>query len=169
MGTYYTYAPETTLKQFVADALEGSSATDYAVVGSCAYILRPQGLEVWKLSRHEGHIGYKPIHEEAFPYFFDCPKRLLDAAPETTDPEALAWRAACHETRKRRNRARRISDGTTIETASPLNYGGFTETRFTAERWYDGRRVWRCASNGKVVRISKLETRDFRVIEATDA
>jgi hypothetical protein len=177
MGTYYTNCDsQTTLKEFVAAEL-GDSATvvDWSIVGSCAYIVYRSGdgscgAEVWKLSRctdgYGHHIGYKPMDESMLPYFYDCPKRLLDKLTPTDSPNANEWRATCHAKRKRVNRARRIKDGDTIKLAAPLRFGGSdsAEDTFTAERWVDGRRVWRRLGNGQLVRITRLADRDFELI-----
>lgn len=48
------------------------------------------------LIRGDGHgtYGYKDIHEDAAPYYFSCPKRLLNQSTVMTE-RAKAWRQQC--------------------------------------------------------------------------
>lgn len=57
----------------------------------------------------EGEYGYKDMGEGDYPYYFDCPERIL---AKSTLPDTSGWRAEC--------RSRRISkfkprDGITVE------------------------------------------------------
>lgn len=49
-------------------------------------------------ARKEYHnFGYKIIDENACPYYFKCPKSILDLLTETQNENALKWRERCRE------------------------------------------------------------------------
>jgi hypothetical protein len=68
--------------------------------GNTMYALHESGPEgetrkwigVYLLQRHKDSWGYKPMCEDALPYYFDCPVRYLDEADETTTENAKEWR-----------------------------------------------------------------------------
>ena len=175
MGTYYTPCTAgTSFKQFVAGELAIHSLEGivrFSVIGSVAYIaFRARGIEVWKLSRSEGDIGYKPMGEEMHPFYFDCPKHLMEYAGPPRSEGAREWRECCEEKRRKRNTVNRLKEGDTIRLAAPLTFGGgrIKETDFIAVDLPSGRgvrRVWRCVGSGLLVRITNLESRSFVVVK----
>ena len=42
--------------------------------------------------------GYKDMDESVYPYYFDCPERIL---AKSTVPDESGWRAACRDKRKK--------------------------------------------------------------------
>jgi hypothetical protein len=181
MGTYYTPANGRTYRQFVAEELKGSrNVIDFSVVGNVAYILcgpeGGKGIEVWKLSRYDGDIGYKPMAEEELPYYFDCPARLLDRCDATTNRNATAWREQCRTNHAARARVRRLKDGQHIELEEALNYGRYGyASRFIVkylDQWRRGRVARVLAfliyapgqpNHLLPVRITRLSSRRFTV------
>lgn len=167
MGTYYSYNQGLSLKDYVAEELGAcQDIIDYSIIGSCAYILygRQSGLrsiEVWKLTRHEGCPGYKPMSEEMGPYYHDCPKRILDGAGPTDSADANQWRAACHAKRERKNLIKRIKPGDIIETESGEVY---------TARHYRGVRGRACIGYhshrlGRLYRLPRLANEPLRIIK----
>lgn len=169
MGTFYSDHTGN-LKSFVQSMLStNSSAVDFAVVGSVAYILfefedphkagcRVRTIEVWKLTKRDGEVGYKPISEYMGPYYWDCPKRLLDRCTPTTCPTANQWRTKCAVIRQAKARVRRLKVGQRIE------YNG---VEFVVEHYhYRGklRVAYRRLSNGMLMRISRLHIDGFLLI-----
>ena len=185
MGTYYTdFCGHMSNKEFVASELRpaiaerGDDNIKFSVVGSVAYIAcKGVGIDVWKLYRDGDSVGYKPMSEEAHPYYYDCPAHLFEFAGPTDNPNATEWRKACDNLRARRNAVRRLRDGDRIKLKLPLTFGvgrwRFTESEFVAETFDAYRRkpirVWRCVSNNQLVRITKLESREFELLTATPA
>ena len=56
--------------------------------------------------------GYKPMDESMGVYYYDCPIALIDAAGETTNEEARAWRDRVREVAARMKR--KLAPGTRI-------------------------------------------------------
>lgn len=51
------------------------------------------------------NFWYKPMDETMGPYYWDCPKRILDLLSPTDNEVALNWRQSCRDKRERRARA----------------------------------------------------------------
>ena len=168
MGTYYTMNQGQSFKEFVADELSTcEDVITYSIVSGCAYILygkksRLKGIEVWKLTRHDGCPGYKPMSEEMGPYYHDCPKRILDAADPTTNETANEWRAACHAKRERKNLARRIKPGDIIETESGAVY---TATLYWTDQRKSPKLAYRRHTDGRLYRLPRLANAPFWIVE----
>ncbi|MAT51450.1 MAG: hypothetical protein CMK32_09740 [Porticoccaceae bacterium] len=183
MGTTYQNVDKSTnLRDYVQAEYGGQPGVyDYSVVGGNAYLLCGHpgrlGIVVVKLSKHTDeyglHIGTKPIDESSHPYYYDCPLRLLDKADPPVNDDAARWREEVRRRASARNRVRRIKDGERIKLAAPLNYGfGSFDTFEAATMFYRGHstRVYRIVAPGKIgdrrlVRISRLHTREFEVLE----
>lgn len=43
------------------------------------------------------NFAYKDMGETMHPFYYDCPKSLLDVLSDTDDTDALAWRSKCRE------------------------------------------------------------------------
>lgn len=48
------------------------------------------------------NFSYKDMDETCGPYYYDCPKGILDLLTETENECALKWRKACRENAKRK-------------------------------------------------------------------
>ena len=46
------------------------------------------------------NFSYKDMDETQMPYYFDCPKNILDMLTPTSNKYALEWRKSCDEKRK---------------------------------------------------------------------
>lgn len=53
------------------------------------------------------NFGYKDMDETVHPFYYDCPKRILDLLSPTDNENALEWRRKCEE--KRRNKKEKPS------------------------------------------------------------
>ena len=47
------------------------------------------------------NFTYKPISEDMWPYYYDCPKGILDLLSPTTNENAVNWREQCRRNSKR--------------------------------------------------------------------
>lgn len=66
------------------------------------------------VSRDYFNFGYKDMSESMNPYYYDCPKRILDLLTPTTNEYALEWRRKCAEKRERTNALNRMKEGARI-------------------------------------------------------
>jgi hypothetical protein len=103
MGTYIT--PGATLKETIDEVLAdyrvkpGEHAFDE---GRCLWFVvhvtgnpaRPEGYPIIALAllTPQGD-GYKPMDETMGPYFWSCPKRLLELVPDPREGYSTQWRA----------------------------------------------------------------------------
>lgn len=46
------------------------------------------------------NFGVKVMDESYHPFYYDCPKGILDLLTETQDADSLEWRRKCEEKRK---------------------------------------------------------------------
>ena len=57
--------------------------------------------DVWAIvcltSLNRGEFGYKDMDETMHPYYYDCPKAILDLLTPTTNENALKWREMCRQ------------------------------------------------------------------------
>lgn len=55
--------------------------------------------EVWGLivltDICNGEFGYKDMSEDMMPYYFDCPKEIIDPLSPTDNEYAIKWREHC--------------------------------------------------------------------------
>lgn len=66
------------------------------------------------VSRDYFNFGYKDMSESMNPFYYDCPKRILDLLTPTDNEYALEWRRKCAEKRERTNALNRLKDGDRI-------------------------------------------------------
>jgi hypothetical protein len=66
-------------------AIQQKSGNVYAVIGLLRY--------------HKGcyNFSYKLMSEYEMPYYFKCPKSILDKLTPTTDEYAIQWREECRQ------------------------------------------------------------------------
>lgn len=167
MGTYYSYAQGQDFKSYVADELKNCrDVVKYSIVGSCAYILYGRasgqlGIEVWKLDRWEGCPGHKPMAEEMHPYYYDCPKHILDAAGPPPNDDARRWREECHAKRQRVNQVRQLKVGDIIETDG----NGVYTVRHYRDRRGRAKKAYYCHTRRTLYRLPRLADRPFRTVK----
>lgn len=84
----------------VKEVTSGSDA--YSVYGSEVYALHTDAktgkkfIAVILVKKIDGHYGYKYMTETDGPYYYNCPKNILDKS-EMTDERSTKWRNLCLE------------------------------------------------------------------------
>lgn len=178
MGWTYYWAPSTTkTADLVIKDLEGKTKTrqweviDHAMRGSVFYgLVKVTDLTdgtvshygaVWLTSRRNGEFGYKDMSEGAHPYYYDCPKRILDKLDKLAPnpgQSAREWRQRCRD-KAAKGRGSKLVDGQVITFTSELNFRTFKESKFTVKKI--GSKVRFVATNGTLCQITGWKNREF--------
>ena len=125
MGFSYTNNPNTSKEDYIAQNIlrgwstaAGSVATlDKSVVGNVVYVLHETRVEgesarrwigVYRLEKSQGCWGHKDMDETWGTYYYDCPRRILDAAGPTNNETARQWRQDCRSHARRKAARRRL-------------------------------------------------------------
>jgi hypothetical protein len=100
MGTSY----QQVRNRSTLDILKSELSSDCEIIASCiradcAYLAIKRGDMVMgsvaRLYRSKGELGIKWIDEDMGPYYFECPRRVLDCLTPTDCARARDWRASC--------------------------------------------------------------------------
>ena len=78
-------------------------------------------LTQWNRADHF-NFGYKDMSEDMEPYYYNCPKRILDALTLTTNEHSLRWRAKCMERLASVGERLKIGKGMIVEFSEPLRF-----------------------------------------------
>ena len=119
----------------------------------------------------DGYIfGYKDQDESMGPCESECPPAILDLLTPTERPYAVAWRDRCRTVAARRAAKPKLRSGQTIAFAEPIAFiDGATFDRMVVV--IDPRRPrrvrFRPTEGPGLYRISRLDTRDYRVEDAS--
>ena len=73
-------------------------------------------------------FGYKDMSEDMLPFYFDCPKAILDLLSPTENENSRKWREACYENLERKKgkvSPGRLAADTTIEFEFPFDSNYF--------------------------------------------
>lgn len=98
------------------------------------------------LAQDQRRWGYKDMDENMGPYYYDCPKAVIEAVGPTENEHALKWRAKV-ETFHTRNAERRAMLRA-IAVGSEIVLKGCTPERFKVTR-IDGAKLYgECARSG---------------------
>ena len=84
--------------------------------GLCAIILIDH-----KMNRGY-NIGYKNMDETMHPYFYNCPKKLLNSLADTDNEDANNWRRICQEGIANKERVKSLKEGDTIRFLKPFTF-----------------------------------------------
>lgn len=114
MGWTFTHKPASqSVKDFFIEEFTypGREVLDVAVVHNVAYIARKGRGGVYAvvcvLGRERDHrfnFGYKDMSEGEHPYYYECPKHILDLLTEPAySQDAAEWRAICRKNLLRNN------------------------------------------------------------------
>lgn len=144
-STYHRPAGQTDREHFTAE-LETSrhEILDCATVKNVFYaaVRTKETGQVWawvclihRAPRDYYNFGYKSMDETVGPNAADCPARILDLLTPTDSKYAVEWREACRKNLARKAEAKKstakVTDGTVIKLATPLNFqGGLTAQEF---------------------------------------
>ena len=129
------------------------------------------------------NFGYKDMHETMLPYFYRCPKRILDKLSPVEEcypgenrassrESATQWRTYCWETLdgRRKTTAKRaaarksLPDGAKVRFSSSLRFGdGKSRDTFTVK--LIGRKLRFIGEDGVLCQIPGLATLEFSRID----
>lgn len=101
------------IQDFNSEWGENYAQVDHSIVGNVLYqaIRRVKTDEVFiaviTCSKNGDEFIYKHMQDSMYPYYFDCPERLLKLATEQKE-DALRWYANCREVHANRKRMKQI-------------------------------------------------------------
>ena len=121
------------------------------------------------LVHFEGNnIAYKDMTEDMLPYYYNCPKRILDIVEQSKpyNENARIWRERCHDVI---NRKKLLDYGKVIKFKEPFDFnGGYREDTFTIINGnrYGRRKTMKLQSyhHGFTARIPKWKSMDFEIM-----
>lgn len=120
----------------------------------------------------DGHtLGWKEMSEESGPYQCDAPLKLLDMLSETTNANALEWRAACRENHARRASGRKaqtamLRAGAWVRSQHPIKFSnGKSADLFEVLKGRNGRGWLFRTMDGTIYKISPLSRKGMTVAE----
>ena len=73
-------------------------------------------------SSYNYNICWKEMDEDMGPYYYNCPKRILDLLTPTSNQNALEWRRKCRERLDKRGQMPPLKKGTVIKFSSPVEF-----------------------------------------------
>ena len=116
----------------------------------------------------EFNFAYKNMMEDMLPYYYNCPKRILDIVEQSKpyNDNSKVWRERCHKVIERRNL---LDYGKVIKFKEPFSFnGGYEEDTFTiingnpyGERKSMGLKSYH---HGFKTRIPKWKSMDFEIL-----
>lgn len=90
------------------------------------------------------NFGYKDMSESMNPYYYDCPKRILDRLTPTDNDYALEWRRKCEEKRRRKTELDKLKDGQRIIC------NGKTLEKWTQKQRKSSKIYWLVVKDGRI-------------------
>ena len=70
------------------------------------------------------NFGYKDMDETMWPYYYNCPERILKLLTPTTNENALEWRKRCWENIERKKARPKFEVGDILEFEEPIEFSG---------------------------------------------
>lgn len=120
------------------------------------------------MGRGEFNFAYKDMTEDMLPYYFNCPKRILDIVEQSKpcNDNSKLWRERCHDVI---NRKKLLDYGKVIKFKEPFDFnGGYREDTFTIINGnrYGKRKTMKLQSyhHGFTARIPKWKSMDFEIL-----
>jgi hypothetical protein len=110
------------------------------------------------------NFGYKDMEEGCQPYYFDCPKRILDLLTPTDSEGATKWRDTCLENLAKRESKPKLKTGCILKLDAPVKFsnGESLDTFFIEDA---KRRVFRTDTSYHNYKLSKrILDRGYQVI-----
>ncbi len=108
-------------------------------------------------------LCYKDMTEHSLPYYFDCPKSILNLLTPTTDENANEWRKTCWEKHDKKSKAPKAKIGDTIKFDTPISFQGgekldtFTLTKYGTQTVFE--------HNGRLYKIRKWRQKSYKVLQ----
>lgn len=89
-------------KEFELIKIVGKGSTYYCAIKDKTHnevigMVVPTSVSTKYCSRNQYELIYKTISESSHPFYYDCPKSILNLLSPTEDDEANKWRAKCRE------------------------------------------------------------------------
>lgn len=120
------------------------------------------------MGKGEFNFAYKEMMESELPYYYNCPKRILDIVEQSKpyNDNSKLWRKRCHDVI---NRKKLLDYGKVIKFKEPFNFnGGYKEDTFTiiSGNPYGRRKTMKLQSyhHGFTARIPKWKSMDFEIL-----
>ena len=120
------------------------------------------------MGKGEFNFAYKDMTEDMLPYYFNCPKRILDIVEQSKpyNDNSKVWRERCHDVI---NRKKLLDYGKVIKFKEPFDFnGGYKEDTFTIINGnrYGRRKTMKLQSYhyGFTARIPKWKSMDFEIL-----
>ena len=102
-------------------------------------------------------ITTKIMDETEMPYYFDCPKRILNKLTEPKNEYSKKWRSLCVPKKT-------IKFNESFVLKNPLNFtDGVTRKKFKKVK-FNGKTRYECLDTGALVCISRLNKREFFMV-----
>ena len=115
-------------------------------------------------SCRDGEFAYKDMDESEHPYYYDCPKGILDLLTPTDCKSANKWRENCRkriEERKNGTPLSKLPVGSVIEFDTA---GGLTIKLIKREPAYQFKTYWFQNFNSNTYYQKKYIPKDFRIV-----
>jgi len=107
------------------------------------------------------NFGYKDMDETVEPYYYDCPKSILDLLTPTDNESANIWRQKCWI----KQNMPKIKDGDIVKFDKPISFtDGSSGDTFQKVSYGNRRGVFKELKSGQFVRISGYQDRKFEII-----
>jgi len=113
------------------------------------------------------NIFYKDMTENMYPYYFNCPAKILAEAEKTParTEDGRRWREKVHEVLSLKARAKQVKFGSKIKFKEPLAFGnGYKEDTFLVKRYGKRGFMFVSMNYGFYARISNWRTREFEFV-----
>jgi len=108
-------------------------------------------------------LCYKDMTEHELPYYFDCPKSILNLLTPTTYENAVEWRKTCWEKHEKKSKKPIAKIGDTIKFDTPISFQGgekldtFTLTKYGTQTVFEHK--------NQLYRIRKWREKSFQVLQ----
>ena len=107
------------------------------------------------------NFSYKDMDETMMPYYYDCPKRILDLLSETDNASALEWRERCRAEIERKKNRKRLTVGTVIEFPWGPNE---TKRAYLHQAAYQFKRPFWMTEEGRYIPHTRIP-KNYTIIE----
>lgn len=102
------------------------------IVGHEAYLACQVGEKVfalvvlWKEKKNDFYgFGYKAMDETVHPYYYNCPKSILNILTPTEHEDSKNWREACLERIEHKKKINKLKEGVTIKFERSFTFTGY--------------------------------------------
>jgi hypothetical protein len=148
MGWTFTHKPElTSTKEFLEQEFNCTNGHGHGtwkvleckIVGSVAYLAisfkNPTEDKVFacvcltkRNSKSYENFGYKDMDESMGPYYYDCPRSILDKLTPTTNASSNEWRLMCYDKLANKKNSK-LKLGDTIVFETNVDFGRYGRSR----------------------------------------